>query len=148
MAESSTIRISNKTKERIKSLSEGKSADKFLNDLMDQVYGAPGANHTNNNAPPKPAPAPVQEPDPLTLTFITQKDAIKTANRLNAQLGYIRYFTLQPDEDKPFFKLGYHPRTPEEAEELERQMDPLKRMSWSEYLHSLRYPAETDCASH
>lgn len=137
-----SIRISQETYDNLKSIMNGRSWDGLLADLAQPHL------YTNNNAPPKPAPAPLQEPDPLTLTFITQKDAIKTANRLNAQLGYIRYFTLQPDEDKPFFKLGYHPRTPEEAEELERQMDPLKRMSWSEYLHSLRYPAETDCASH
>lgn len=41
------------------------SADQFINYLMDQVYGAPGANCTNNNAPPKPpippAPAPYIE---------------------------------------------------------------------------------------
>ena len=157
-----SIRISQETFDRAKSLMYGRTWDAFLNSNMDTVYGAPGAkpvaanpavpNYTNNNVqqpalvfdPREPAMIAPGRARHVThmryvanarddpIIMLTKKDAINLAQRLNTEANRIGYVACL-DPDTGEWYIQYQPSPSEFKKEIQERAD-AERTGYAEYL--------------
>jgi len=151
-----TIRVSDETLQRIKSLSDGQSADKFLNKLMNQIC-------TNNNAstetPTEPEPnKPVILPSGTVLVDSDRyvldgfgnrckypgghKDAVKV-------IKYLKLMTSHPfnSHDEQEYRAAHFIRRWYTADDYQSNLDKQELEETSQYLTSHGYALRTETVS-